>query len=157
MTAKSGGSLRGELEQMTVPFETVKAQISGVQGWLRTVRQMEAAPVKEIAGLLGVLKREILRLEVAEESGRITLGRLREVAETMNCELVYTFLPKETTFEELAQRVQRAKRETRQERLRNREQKELEKGRKGYGEVSVLTLLARAVKRELRRYGISVR
>ena len=154
MTARRGGSLRGALEQMTVPFEAVKAQISGVQGWLRTVRQMKAAPLKEIAGRLGVLKREILRLEVAEESGRITLGRLRAVAHALDCEVVYTFLPKETTFEDLAQRMQTAKKEARQERVGKRERKEMEKRRKRYGDVSVLTLLALEAKRALRKRGM---
>ncbi len=99
-TGRQRSGLRAELEQMAVPFESVRRQIDGVQGWLRTVRRTEAAPVKEIAGRLGVLEREALRLETAEENGRITLGRLREVAQAMDYELVYALLPKETTFED---------------------------------------------------------
>ncbi len=145
-----------ELEETAAPFEAVRKQIGGVRGWLRTVRQIEAVPLREIAGRLGVLKREILRLEMAEASGRITLGRLREVAQAMDCEVVYTFLPKETTFAELAQRIRTAKRETRQERIKKRERKKIEKRYKRYGDVSALTILALEVRRELRRMHVRV-
>jgi transcriptional regulator with XRE-family HTH domain len=145
-----------ELEETVAPFEAVRKQIASVltrdkRGWLRTVRQMEAVPLREIAGRLGVLKREVLRLEAAEESGRITLGRLREVASALDCEVVYTFLPKETTFVELAQRVQTAKKEARQTRIEKRKRKEIEKRYKRYGNVSALTILALEVRRQLRR------
>lgn len=145
-----------ELEETAAPFEAVRKQIASVltrdkRGWLRTVRQMEAVPLREIAGRLGVLKREVLRLEAAEASGRITLGRLREVANAMDCEVVYTFLPKDTTFVELAQRVQTAKKEARQKRIEKRKRKEIEKRYKRYGNVSALTILALEVRRQLRR------
>ncbi len=140
-----------ELEEMGAPFEAVRRQIGSIRGWLRTVRQMEAAPLKAVAGRLGVLKREVLRLEVVEENGQIGLRRLREVAQALDCELVYAFLPKATTFERLAQQEEAAKEEARQERIRRREWKEMDKRRKRYGDVSVLTLLALEVKRELRR------
>jgi transcriptional regulator with XRE-family HTH domain len=152
MTRKTK-SLRAELEQMTVPFEMVGRQISGVKGWLRTVRQMGALRVKEIACRMRVLKREILRLEVAEVQGRITLGKLRATADALDCELVYTFLPKQTTFEELAQRESSRKKEARQERVRQRMRKEIEKR---YGEVNVLTLLALEVKREVKKRGMKI-
>lgn len=147
-TGRQRSGLRAELEQMAVPFESVRRQIDGVQGWLRTVRRTEAAPVKEIAGRLGVLEREALRLETAEENGRITLGRLREVAQAMDYELVYALLPKETTFEEMALRLQREKQETRRERRQERVRKEM---KKRYGDASVLMVLALEVRRELRR------
>ena len=144
------------LEELGAPFEAVRAQtgnrrVGGAGGWLRTVRQVEAVPLKKVAGRLGVLKREILRLEVAEESGQITLKRMREVAQAMDCEVVYAFLAKERTLEELAQQMEAAKKEKQQERMRTRERKEFEKRRKRYGDASVLKLLALEVERELRR------
>jgi transcriptional regulator with XRE-family HTH domain len=156
MRAITGSSLRGELEAMAVPFEAVRKQIDGVRGWLRTVRQMDAAAVKEIASRMGVLKREILRLEVAEERERITLGKLREVANAMDYELVYSFVPKQTTFEELAQREVTKKKEARENRMRERKQKEIEKRYKRYGQLSPLALIALEVKRGLRKCGIKI-
>ncbi len=140
----------------SAPFEAVRKQIGGVRGWLRTVRQVEAVPLREIAGRLGVLKREVLRLEMAEASGRITLGRLREVAQAMDCEVVYTFLPKETTFAELAAQTSARKREAREKRIKNRDRKKMEKRYKRYGDVSALTILALEVRRELRRKHVRV-
>jgi transcriptional regulator with XRE-family HTH domain len=156
MTTATGSGPRAELEQMGVPFEAVRTQIGGVKGWLRTVRQMDAVAVKKIAARMGVLKREILRLEVAEERGRITLGLLREVANAMDYELVYTFVPRQTTFEELAQREITKKREARLERIRKSERKKYEERCKRYGEVSTRTLIALEVKRGLRKCGIKI-
>jgi predicted DNA-binding mobile mystery protein A len=156
MTVSRGSSVRAELEQMVVPFESMRRQINGVRGWLRTVRQLNTATVKELAGRMGVLKREVLRLEVAEERGQITLGKLREVANAMDCELVYTFVPKQTTFEELALSELNKKKEAREERIRKREREQAEKRGKRYADVSVLTLVALEVERELGEYGIKI-
>lgn len=139
------------LEELGAPFEAARSRIGDARGWLRTVRQVESVPLKKLAGSLGVLKREVLRLEVAEENGQITLRRMREVAQAMDCELVYAFLAKEKTLEELAQQMDAEKEEARRERIRKREQREFEKRRKRYGDVSVLKLLALEVERELRR------
>ena len=118
-----------------------------MQGWLRTVRRDQGRAGETDAGHR-VLEREALRLETAEENGRITLGRLREVAQAMDYELVYALLPKETTFEEMALRLQREKQETRRERRQERVRKEM---KKRYGDASVLMVLALEVRRELRR------
>ena len=140
-----------------LPFESTRRQIDGVRGWLRTVRQLDRMPVKELAARTGVLKREILRLEIAEMQGQITLARLRQTAEEMGYDVVYAFIPKETALEELAQREMAARKKIREERIREREGKRnAERYRRRYGDVSALTILALEVKRALRKSGFEV-
>lgn len=154
--ASMAAEQRAEMEQMAVPFEMVRKHFHGVKGWLRAIRQKDARAAREIAGRLGVLKREVLRLEVAEASGQITLGRLREVADATEREVVYAFLPKETTLEELAQREMARKKEARLERVRRRNRREIDRRYKRYGKLDTLTLLALEVRRGLKKHGIKL-
>lgn len=157
MTKTTASSLRTELEQMTVPFEMVRRQMSRVNGWLRTVRQMDGTAVKDAAVRAGVLKREILRLEIAEKRGQMTLARLRQLAAWMDYDVVYAFVPQEATLEDLARREIAAKKRIREERVREREGKRTaERFRRRYGDVSVRTMLALEVKRELKRRGMTL-
>jgi hypothetical protein len=97
-------ALRRELEYIIMPFEVAKRRAVGINGWLRAVRRAQDLSAKDVAERLWVKKREIMRIEVAEMNGTVNLLKMRCVAAVMGCDLVYAFVPKETTFEEIAER-----------------------------------------------------
>ncbi len=70
--------------------------------WLGEMRQATGMPVDELARRMGVARREVNRLERAEQDERIMLATLRRAAEGLGCELVYGLVPKKGTVEELA-------------------------------------------------------
>jgi hypothetical protein len=146
----SGEEARRRLETEILPFEAVRLKANSIDGWIRSVRQATGFPTGEMGVRLRVDKREIFRLEVAEKYGRIDLGRLRQLGGALDCELVYAFVPRESTFEELAERERAAKK-------RARDQKWLERACKRNDGFNGAQALRRAVSRLMRKLGIRVK
>jgi DNA-binding Xre family transcriptional regulator len=73
-------------------------------GWLREVRQALGIPVAELTRKLGINPSVFFRLEMRERQQTVTLWALDRIAKAMDCELVYSIVPKEGTLEELAER-----------------------------------------------------
>lgn len=145
-------AVRLELEYIVLPFDVAGPRLRGVDGWLRTGRRVEGLSAAQVAERLGVRKREILRLEVAERAGKITVSRLRQLAAAMGCEVVYAIVPKETTFEEIAKQEK-----VEAERVRRNKNLErwIERGEDVNGP-SPLWLVAKAARKQLRRLGVEV-
>ena len=90
-------------------------------GWLREMRQAIGMPVDDLARRMGVRRREVHRMERAEQNERIMLATLRRAAEGLGCELVYGLVPKEGTLEELAAAQTVERKIAAEERRRKRE------------------------------------
>jgi transcriptional regulator with XRE-family HTH domain len=140
-------SLRRELEHNLMPFLVAKQTTAGVKGWARLVRRSQDLSAAVVAERLGFKKREIMRIETAEMNGTVNLFYLRCLAVVMGYDVVYAFVPKETTFEEIAERERKAHK-------RRRDQKSYEKVGDEVDAKSVLLKLANAVRKEFRKLGI---
>ena len=68
-------------------------------GWTKTVRNALGMSGKALGGRIGVSQSAISQLEASEERETITLGSLRKLAEGMECDLVYAFVPKDSLDE----------------------------------------------------------
>lgn len=66
------------------------------QGWVRTLRKALGMTGQQLANRLGVTRSRVVRLEEDEPRGAVTLKTLNEVAEALNCHLVYCFVPKDS-------------------------------------------------------------
>ena len=64
------------------------------QGWIRAVRTALGMSGAALSQRLGGHRSTAAYLERSEKEGSITLGKLREAADAMECELVYALLPK---------------------------------------------------------------
>jgi predicted DNA-binding mobile mystery protein A len=76
-------------------------------GWIASVREALGLSLADIGQHLRVPRQNVQMFERAEATDRITLATLRKVAEAMGCDLIYGFVPKTGTFEELAERPAR--------------------------------------------------
>ncbi len=63
------------------------------EGWLRTVRNALQMSGAQLARRLGVTRSLISQSEKAELSGRITIKKMSEMADAMNCRFVYAVIP----------------------------------------------------------------
>lgn len=63
-------------------------------GWIRQMRLALGMTLRKLAESCGVSTATIAQIEARENEGRITIETLRKVAESMNCNLVYAFVPK---------------------------------------------------------------
>jgi predicted DNA-binding mobile mystery protein A len=63
-------------------------------GWVKTIRVALNMSVAQLAKRLGLSRGRITQLENAEIEDAVTLRALKEVANAMECELVYAIVPK---------------------------------------------------------------
>lgn len=74
-------------------------------GWIRTLREALGLTALELSERAGVTRPAITQLEKAEQEGRITLNKLREVADALDCMLVYALVPRESLDAMLTRRA----------------------------------------------------
>ena len=80
------------------------------EGWLRTVRKALQMSGAQLARRLGVTRPLVAQFEKAELTGGITLKKMQEMAEAMDCRFVYVVVPTTTIQEAIAaQAMKRAK------------------------------------------------
>lgn len=77
-------------------------------GWSRTVRDALGLTAADVAGRLDISQPAVTKLEKSEDAGTISVERLQALAEALECELVYGFLPKKGSFSEMATKRQAA-------------------------------------------------
>ncbi len=74
-------------------------------GWIRFIRKALNMSSKALAKRVGVSPNNISETEKAEAAEAITLSKLKRVAEGLNCEFVYYFLPREPIDKMLEKRA----------------------------------------------------
>ena len=93
----------GQLERTLTPFLATKEIPRPHKGWIRAIREATGITVREMAKRLRKAPSVAAHLEGSEAEYRITLGRLREAADALGCQLVYALVPKSGSLQELAE------------------------------------------------------
>ena len=70
-------------------------------GWIKAIRQALGMSLQQLANKLGITKQSVMEIETREMEGAITLKSLRETARALDMELVYGFVPKNGSLENL--------------------------------------------------------
>ncbi|WP_337996102.1 mobile mystery protein A [Oleispirillum naphthae] len=85
--------------QYRMLVEAAAERASGVEtppeGWLRTVRKALGMSGAQMAARLGVTRARVAQAEAAEVSGRVTLRTMWEMADALDCRLVYALVPRQ--------------------------------------------------------------
>lgn len=84
----------------TLDFEVPK------QGWVKAIREALGLTTTQLAKKLGVKQPRVFKIEKEESS--LSLNSLQEVADALDCKLVYALVPK-TSLEEMAYNQARKK------------------------------------------------
>jgi predicted DNA-binding mobile mystery protein A len=95
---------RRQITRSIAPFYRAKCVRRPVRGWLKAIREAAGFSLKEIASKLGTTVPSVFLLERSEAKNSITLKKLSEVAEAMECILVYAIVPKTGSLDQLAER-----------------------------------------------------
>lgn len=73
---------------------TLKYETRGITSWIDYVRLGLGMSLVQLASRLGVVQSSISNSIKHEKEGRITIEKLREIANAMDCDLVYGFVPR---------------------------------------------------------------
>lgn len=74
-------------------------------GWIRAIREALGMTQRQLAKRVGRKPQTILDLQAREATQTIQLNTLREIAEAMDCELVYAIVPRKPLDEILEERA----------------------------------------------------
>lgn len=96
MKAKQKKLAREQLDQTLKQFLPLKAIVLPTKGWIRAIRDALGMTGEQLAKRLDTNKQRISRIEQDEKLGNITVKTLRNVADALDCEFVYGFIPKQT-------------------------------------------------------------
>jgi predicted DNA-binding mobile mystery protein A len=75
--------------------------IKGIQqmkvkpGWIKYTRSVLGMTLKDLAKLAGLSLPTVSQAERREAEGKVTIDTLKKLAEAMECEFVYAFVPKQ--------------------------------------------------------------
>ncbi|MFM2192216.1 MAG: hypothetical protein RLZZ118_1173 [Bacteroidota bacterium] len=96
-----------QIELLNTKLEKVSAlsKISKpYKGWFFTIRQTLAISLEQIASKLGLSKQAVKSLEQREQLGTISLNKLASLADALDMQLVYFFVPKDASLQAMIER-----------------------------------------------------
>jgi predicted DNA-binding mobile mystery protein A len=99
----------GQLDRALQPFLAGKDSSRPLRGWIRAIREASGVTVREMAKRLGKAPSVAAHLEKSEAEYRITLGKLRDAADALGCQLVYALVPKSGSILELSEKDARTR------------------------------------------------
>lgn len=96
-----------QLDRKLKSFSSAALVTSPPTGWIKAVRKSFGMTLQQLANKLSITKQSVQDLEKREKEGAITLKTLKDVANALDMKLVYGFVPKDGTLDNLLDRKAR--------------------------------------------------
>jgi len=104
MKARNNLSIQ-QLEDRLQPYRSTLGYSQPAGGWIRAIREALGMTQRQLAKRVGRKPQTILDLQAREATQTIQLNTLRQIAEAMDCELVYAIVPRMPLDEILEKRA----------------------------------------------------
>ena len=95
---------RKQLEKRLAPLRHISF-VMPPRGWVKAIREELGMTARQLATRMEASPSRIPAIEKAEVTGSTTIKTLREVANAMNCTLVYAFVPNRPLDDLLSERA----------------------------------------------------
>ncbi|EAT58029.1 mobile mystery protein A [Chlorobium ferrooxidans] len=96
-----------QIEQLNRKMQVV-AEIKKITppptGWIKAVRSALGITLQQLGNKISITKQSIQDIERREKEGSVTLKTLRDVANALDMELVYGFVPRDGSLDALIDR-----------------------------------------------------
>ena len=92
------------LDQLQVkldPFSVLKSEIKPDNGWVNAIRVSIKMSLRQLGERLHITPQGVRDLEKREKEGAITINTLKEVGRVLDMDLVYGFISRHNTLEEM--------------------------------------------------------
>jgi predicted DNA-binding mobile mystery protein A len=96
-----------QIDQQLSKWQIIKKLPIPREGWIKTIRKALGMTTIQLAAKMGVYHTRISTMEQAELQKAITLNTLNEVANNLNCDLIYAFIPRNSIKNILKYRAQK--------------------------------------------------
>jgi len=89
------------LDKKLLSFQSLKDIAVPPKGWVHTLRTALKMSLRQLSSKMGITPQSLKDMESREVTGTITLKTLRDIASAMDMQLVYGFVSKHYTLEEM--------------------------------------------------------
>ncbi len=93
-----------QFDKKIATFVSLQKVAPPTSGWVNAIRKALGMTLQQLAKRLNITKQGVQDLERRERDGGITIKTLREVAKSLDMQLVYGFIPSDGSLEKLIER-----------------------------------------------------
>ena len=93
--------LLDEMQEKLNPFSDLKSETKPVRGWVNGIRVSIKMSLRQLGERLHITPQGVRDLEKREEEGAITINTLKEVGRVLDLDLVYGFISRHNSLEEM--------------------------------------------------------
>ena len=97
-----------QLNSKMLVIASIKKITPPAIGWIKAVRTALGMSLQQLGNKISITKQSLTEMERREKEGSITLKTLRDVANGLDMELVYGFVPKDGSLDALIDRKAKA-------------------------------------------------
>jgi predicted DNA-binding mobile mystery protein A len=90
-----------QLDQKLEPFKNSSMVLVPNKGWINTIRTALNMTMAQLGAKLNITRQGVKKIEESEAKGTISLNSLKEVGDALELKLVYGFVPKDGTINDL--------------------------------------------------------
>jgi len=139
-----------QLDQKLAVFKDAELVLVPQKGWVNTIRTTLNMTRDQLGAKLKLTKGAIQKIEEREATGQITINKLRDVGQALDMQLVYGFVPKDGTIDNLIN--SKAEKLAKKIVLRTNQNMKLENQGIGDDKINIsIKDLADEIKREMRK------
>ena len=90
-----------QTDKKTQVFKELKSVITPSKGWINTFRKALKMSLRQLGNRLQISPQSVREIEEREANGTITLKSMRDVANALDMQLVYGFISKHDSLEQM--------------------------------------------------------
>jgi predicted DNA-binding mobile mystery protein A len=88
-----------QVERRLESLRAIREQTTVSSGWIKFIRKALGQSSSDLARICGLSPRTITQAERREVEGKISLSTLKKMAEAMDCDLIYSLVPRKSIKE----------------------------------------------------------
>jgi predicted DNA-binding mobile mystery protein A len=93
-----------QIDKKLEAFKNMKATVVPTKGWINTFRTALKMSLRQLGNRLNIAPQSTKEIEEREANGTITLNSLRDVANALDMQLVYGFISKHESLEQMIEK-----------------------------------------------------
>ena len=90
-----------EIQDKLNPFSVLKSEVKPDNGWVNAIRISIKMSLRQLGERLHITPQGVRDLEKREKEGAITINTLKEVGRVLDMDLVYGFISRHNTLEDM--------------------------------------------------------
>ena len=93
-----------QLDKKIQHFKSVEEIATPATGWIHAIRTALKMSLRQLGSRLSITPQSMRETEQREKDGSITLKNLREAGRALNMQLIYGFIPKDESLEQMIEK-----------------------------------------------------